>query len=62
MAALATPPLSTRELQWFEHDQRAAQTVRERMVGDPRLFLDALRANDERRAGETRTRISNSCN
>ena len=53
LAALAVSPLSTRELQcWFTHYQQAAQTVRERMVGDPRLFLDALRANDERRAGE----------
>ena len=53
LAALAAAPLSTRELQcWFAHYQQAAQTVRERMVGDPRLFLDALRANDERRAGE----------
>jgi hypothetical protein len=52
LAALAVSPLSTRELQcWFTHYQQAAQTVRERMVGDPRLFLDALRANDERRAG-----------
>ena len=53
LAALAASPLSTRELPcWFAHYQQAAQTVRERMVGDPRLFLDALRANDERRAGE----------
>ena len=53
LAALAVSPLSTRELQcWFTHYQQAAQAVRERMVGDPRLFLDALRANDERRAGE----------
>jgi ParB-like chromosome segregation protein Spo0J len=52
LAALAASPLSTRELQcWFTHYQQAAQTVRERMVGDPRLFLDALRANDERHAG-----------
>jgi ParB/RepB/Spo0J family partition protein len=53
LTALAASPLSTRELQcWFAHYQQAAQTVRERMVGDPRLFLDALRANDERRADE----------
>ena len=53
LTALADAPLSTRELQcWFAHYQQAAQTVRERMVGDPRLFLDALRANDERHAGE----------
>jgi ParB family transcriptional regulator, chromosome partitioning protein len=51
LAALVTAPLTTRELQcWFEHYQQAARTVRERMVGDPRLFLDAKRANDERRA------------
>ena len=30
----------------------APPATRERMVGDPRLFLDALRANDERRADE----------
>ena len=53
LTALAASPLSTRELQcWFAHYQQAAQTVRERMVGDPRLFLNALRANDERRAGD----------
>ena len=52
LVALAASPLSTRELQcWFEHYQQATRPVRERMVGDPRLFLDALRANDERRAG-----------
>ena len=53
LGALAAAPLSTRELQcWFAHYQQAARTVRDRMVGDPRLFLDALRANDEQRAGE----------
>ena len=53
LAALAASPLSTRELQcWFAHYRRAPQTVRERMVSDPRLFLDALRANDEQRAGK----------
>jgi ParB-like chromosome segregation protein Spo0J len=52
-AELAVAPLSTRELQcWFEHYERAARPVRERMVNDPRLFLDARRATDERRAGE----------
>jgi ParB family chromosome partitioning protein len=53
LAVLAVVPLSTRELQcWFEHYQRAARPVRERMLDDPRLFLDARRATDERRAGE----------
>jgi ParB/RepB/Spo0J family partition protein len=53
LAALAVAPLSTRELEsWFEHYQQASRTVRERMVSDPRLFLDARRATDERRAGE----------
>jgi ParB-like chromosome segregation protein Spo0J len=53
LAALAASPLSTREMAcWFAHYQQAAQTVRDRMVGDPRLFLDALQANDERHAGE----------
>src|SRR5271165_326129 len=53
LAELAVAPLSTRELQcWFEHYERAARPVRERMVNDPRLFLDARRATDERRAGE----------
>jgi ParB family transcriptional regulator, chromosome partitioning protein len=53
LAVLAVVPLSTRELRcWFEHYQRAARPVRERMLDDPRLFLDARRATDERRAGE----------
>jgi ParB family chromosome partitioning protein len=53
LAVLAVVPLSTRELQcWFEHYQRAARPVRERMLDDPRLFLDARRATDERRTGE----------
>ena len=53
LAVLSAAPLSTRELQcWFEHYQQAARPVRERMVSDPRLFLDARRAGDERRAGE----------
>ena len=51
--ALADAPLSTRELHcWFEQYQRAFRSARERMVSHPRLFLDALRANGEQRAGE----------
>jgi ParB family chromosome partitioning protein len=52
LAALAATPLSTRDLQrWFEHYQQAPRAARERMVCHPRLLLDALRADDDRRAG-----------
>lgn len=52
LAALAETPLTTRELRrWFDHYQPAARAVRERMVSHPRLFLDALRAEDDRRTG-----------
>jgi ParB family transcriptional regulator, chromosome partitioning protein len=57
-AALATTPLTTRELhQWFEHYQRATRDQRERLITHPRLFLNALheataqRAIDRLRAG-----------
>ena len=57
LAVLAVAPLSTRELQcWFEHYERAARPVRERMVNDPRLFLDARRATDERSRRRTTAR------
>ena len=53
LAALAEAPLSTRELRsWFEHYQQAPRAARERMVSEPRLFLDALRANQAGRDGE----------
>jgi ParB/RepB/Spo0J family partition protein len=53
LAVLARAPLTTRELlRWFEHYQQAARAVRERMVSQPRLFLDTLQANEARRAGE----------
>jgi ParB-like chromosome segregation protein Spo0J len=53
LAALDRTPLTTRELQrWFEHYQQAPRAARERMVSQPRLFLDALRANQARCAGE----------
>jgi ParB family transcriptional regulator, chromosome partitioning protein len=53
LTALTDAPLSTRELHgWFEHYQKASRRARERMVSHPRLFLDALRANGEQRAGE----------
>jgi ParB family chromosome partitioning protein len=52
LATLADAPLSTRELNdWFEHYQKASRGSRERMVSHPRLFLDALRENDEQRDG-----------
>ena len=50
---LRAAPLSSRELNcWFEHYQRANQVTRERLITHPRLFLEALHANDERRALE----------
>jgi ParB-like chromosome segregation protein Spo0J len=53
LTALADTPLSTRELHcWFEHYQRGFRSARDHMVSRPRLFLDALRANGEQRAGE----------
>jgi ParB family transcriptional regulator, chromosome partitioning protein len=53
MAALRHAPLSTRELHcWFEHYQKASRVVRERMVDQPRLFLDALRESGELRDGK----------
>jgi ParB-like chromosome segregation protein Spo0J len=53
LTALADAPLSTRELHcWFEHYQRAFRSARDHMVSRPRLFLDAVRANGEQRAGE----------
>jgi ParB/RepB/Spo0J family partition protein len=53
LTALADAPLSTRELRcWFEHYQKAFRSARDHMVDRPRLFIDALRANGEQRAGE----------
>ena len=53
LAALAGTPLTTRELRcWFERYQQAPRAVRERMVSQPRLFLDTLQANEARHAGE----------
>jgi ParB family chromosome partitioning protein len=50
---LAGTPLTTRELRcWFEHYQQASHTARERMVSQPRLFIDTLRANEARRVGK----------
>lgn len=53
LAGLRAAPLSSRELNcWFEHYQRANHLTRERLITHPRLFLEALHANDERRALE----------
>jgi hypothetical protein len=52
LVALAKTPLSTRELRrWFDHYQPSTRAVRERMVSHPRLFLDSLQAEDDRRTG-----------
>lgn len=54
--ALQATPLSTRELAlWFEHYQRSPGSVRERMVAQPRLFIQSLAAaNDTRAASQVR--------
>lgn len=53
LVALRDAPVPTRDLRgWFEHYEKASQTVRERMVDQPRLFLDARRDTEARRAGE----------
>ena len=51
LAALAATPLSTRELYtWFQHYQTSPSAARERMVAQPRLFIQSLRAQEEQRA------------
>jgi len=51
LAALAATPLSTRELQtWFQHYQTCPRAARERMVAQPRLFIQSLRAQQEQHA------------
>ena len=53
LAALAGTSLTTRELRcWFERYQQAPRAARERMVSQPRLFIDTLRATEARHAGE----------
>lgn len=50
LQAAREEPLSTRALsEWFAHYQRASRPVRERMVGQPGLFLKALRARQQER-------------
>ena len=49
--ALKATPLTTRELGlWFDHYQRATRSVRERMVAQPRLFIQSLATANELRA------------
>jgi ParB family transcriptional regulator, chromosome partitioning protein len=51
LGALASTPLSTRELHtWFQHYQGASRAARARMVEHPRLFIEALQVRDEQRA------------
>ena len=53
LGALLQAPWSTRELRcWFEHYQSAPHAARERLVSHPQLFVDALRASAQQRAGE----------
>jgi ParB/RepB/Spo0J family partition protein len=48
LAYLAQQPMSTRDLHtWFKHYQRAHRITRVRMVDNPGLFLDAVRAQQE---------------
>jgi hypothetical protein len=58
LAALASTPLSTRELQvWFRHYLTSPSAARARMVAHPRLLLQSLRAQEEERA-DTRLRAA----
>jgi ParB-like chromosome segregation protein Spo0J len=51
LEALKATPLSTRELAlWFEHYQRSPRSIRERMVAQPRLFIQSLATANETRA------------
>jgi ParB-like chromosome segregation protein Spo0J len=51
LAAVREHSLSTRELRtWFEHYRSATRVTRERMVQHPRLFLQALSADEQQHA------------
>ncbi|MGD2084271.1 MAG: hypothetical protein PVF91_15020, partial [Chromatiales bacterium] len=51
LAQLAQDPLSTGELKrLYSHYRQAAQGQRERLVANPRLFLDALERHEQQRA------------
>jgi ParB/RepB/Spo0J family partition protein len=48
--ALVATPLTTRELQtWFQHYMNSPKLARERMVAQPRLFIQSLNAQTEQR-------------
>jgi ParB-like chromosome segregation protein Spo0J len=48
LVALAKAPLSTRELKsWFDHYQKVSRAVRERMVENPQLFVQAVKESAE---------------
>jgi len=48
LASLQRDPLSTRELHtWHQHYQKANRTKRERMLAQPRLFCQALKAKHQ---------------
>lgn len=52
LVALRKEPLSTRDLgRWFAEYGKASKIARDRMVDQPRLLLQALRDQDDRRAG-----------
>lgn len=56
LEALAATPLSTREMHtWFRHYLNTPSAARERMVAQPRLFIQSLRAQEEHVA-DTRLR------
>lgn len=56
LEALGSAPLSTRQLQrWFEHYQGAPRRLRERLVANPGMFVQALAVRDQRGA-DTRLR------
>ena len=56
LTAVQRDPLSTRELHlWYQHYQQANQLQRERMLAQPRLFCQALQAqNRDQAASELR--------
>jgi len=53
LRALSEAPLSTRSLKrWFEHYCKATREVRERMVRQPKLFVETLNEKDAQASSE----------
>jgi ParB-like chromosome segregation protein Spo0J len=53
LQALSDAPLSTRALRdWFMHYQETSHATRDRLVGHPHLFVEALRESTEQRTSE----------